>query len=207
MGKPADKRRRQYLVAAGIVGLVAASLGWMPVAIAAEETAELSLKQVPANVAFYTSMLRNREQIEAIAKSKAWAKLMGMPAVQELLKHVHAQLDTPQAAPVKQFFQAPENKQLLELLADLASNEIYVYGGDTFLTTADLVGQVAGGMRFQPLMRSRSTGRSRARPAAPTASAVAPRRRSSSGRWRAQCMQTCRPKRPRTAGGSSVPAS
>jgi hypothetical protein len=152
MGKPADKRRRQYLVAAGIVGLVAASLGWMPVAIAAEETAELSLKQVPANVAFYTSMLRNREQIEAIAKSKAWAKLMGMPAVQELLKHVHAQLDTPQAAPVKQFFQAPENKQLLELLADLASNEIYVYGGDTFLTTADLVGQVAGGMRFQPLM-------------------------------------------------------
>ena len=44
---------------------------------------DASLKLIPADAAFYGSMLRNREKIEAILHSKAWAKIMEMPIVQE----------------------------------------------------------------------------------------------------------------------------
>ena len=41
-----------------------------------------SLDVVPADAAFYSAMLRNREQFDAIVNSKAFAKIKDLPYVQ-----------------------------------------------------------------------------------------------------------------------------
>ena len=40
-----------------------------------------SLDVVPADAAFYSALLRNREQFDAIVNSKAFAKIMDLPYV------------------------------------------------------------------------------------------------------------------------------
>ncbi len=93
-------------------------------------------KLLPADTAFYGSMLRNREQVEIIGKSKAWARLMDLPAVkfarQEIAKKL-ADTDDPQTGQLAEFLKQPENKELLEVLADAVSDEIFVYGGSSWV--------------------------------------------------------------------------
>jgi hypothetical protein len=141
------KLERLAVVACMVVGV---SLG---AARGADEAkVEHSLKLVPADAAFYSTMLHNREQIEVIAKSKAWAKLKSLPLVQSLWKKATTHLKSPEAAPVVQFLEMPENKQLIALLADAASQEIYSYGGGSFIETFDLLSRVNNGMRFGPAL-------------------------------------------------------
>ncbi len=75
-------------------------------------------KLLPADTAFYGSMLRNREQVEIIGKSKAWARLMDLPAVkfarQEIAKKL-ADTDDPQTGQLAEFLKQPENKERLLL--------------------------------------------------------------------------------------------
>ena len=52
---------------------------------------DTSLKLIPADAAFYSSMLRNREQIDAFLHSNAWEKLKSMPSVQMGLAMFNAQ--------------------------------------------------------------------------------------------------------------------
>src|SRR5437016_6139463 len=47
---------------------------------------DTSLKFIPEDAAFYASMLRNREQLQTILNSRAWATLKELPAVQQALK-------------------------------------------------------------------------------------------------------------------------
>jgi hypothetical protein len=114
---------------------------------------DCSLKLIPADAAFYSSSLRNKEQIEIIANSRAWAKLKSMPAVQMGLIALQAQLNdpNPQLAPFVQLYKAPENQQLLELLGDLASREIFIYGGESVIGFAELFGEVTSQARFGSL--------------------------------------------------------
>jgi len=107
-----------------------------------------SLKQIPADAAFYSSMLRNREQIEAISRSRAWAKLTSLPAWQM----ARAQLKQlpPQAAVALQLLQQPENQQLIKLLGDMVSEEVFFYGGANCNGFAELVAQVVGAVRYGP---------------------------------------------------------
>ena len=69
---------RCFCVALALVG---ASAGIWPAITAARagdlEKLDTSLKLIPADAAFYSSMLRNREQIEMFLQSKAFAKLQG----------------------------------------------------------------------------------------------------------------------------------
>jgi hypothetical protein len=114
---------------------------------------ECSLRLVPADATFYAASLRNREQVEAVLRSKAWTQLMALPAVQDLLKKAHEELgkaDSP-FAQVLAWYQQPENKQLLELLLDLGSHEVFCYGGDSFPGFLELAMEMQGGMRFAPL--------------------------------------------------------
>src|SRR5438046_2362984 len=117
-----------------MIGILTISL-LLPAARAAEgvEGLNSSLKSIPADAAFYSSMMHNREQVEAILHSRAWAKLMGLPAVQTFFQMMQAQLQQPGSplASVKQFFDEPENRQLIQLLSDMGSEEIFFYGGES----------------------------------------------------------------------------
>jgi hypothetical protein len=124
------------------------------------EKLDTSLRLVPANAAFYSSMLRNREQVEAVLKSRAWARLMEMPAVQMGLAMLKAQSEEP-GSPVAQaqaFLANPQFRQSIDLAQDMVSHEIFVYGDKSFVGFADLAQQLVGGMRYGPMMLQ-ATGR------------------------------------------------
>ncbi len=84
----------------------------------------------------FSSSLRLKEQVDIVAKSKAWAKLKEIPVVQQGI--LGAQLWYGMAATEwNQTLQKPENQQLIDLVADLFSHEIVWYADQQ---TADLVG-------------------------------------------------------------------
>jgi hypothetical protein len=118
-----------------------------------------SLKLVPENAAFYSSMLRNKEQIEIVAKSKAWAKLMSIPSIQQGWEMATAEWGNPNGklAPLVQWYSDPDNQELVGLLADMGSQEMFVYGGEGWVSFTQLIGQVFGTMRYGSLF-AQATG-------------------------------------------------
>jgi hypothetical protein len=139
-------------LALAVVGLV--GLGLPGSARAADDLGQVdaSLKWLPADTAFYGTMLRNREQVEAVLHSRAWAKLTSLPAVREAWQMGLTQLkqaDSP-FAPLFQLYQLPENRQLVELLADMGSQEVFLYGDAGWVRLADLLGRVLSASQFGP---------------------------------------------------------
>src|SRR3972149_1798992 len=100
------------LFTAALIALLAG--GWLAVqpavAAAGLEKLDPSLKMIPNTAAFYSSMLRNREQIETILHSKAWAKIMSMPSVQMAIAMFEAQAQEP-GTPAAQGMAALENPE------------------------------------------------------------------------------------------------
>ena len=80
------------ILTAALIALSAG--GWLavePVAAGELDKLDTSLKLIPADAAFYSSMLRNREQVDAFLQSNAWAKIKSMPSVQMGLAMYNAQ--------------------------------------------------------------------------------------------------------------------
>ena len=108
------RTRGRFLFIALLGGL---ALGlWPAQAVRAGDLGKLdtSLKWIPADAASYTVWLRNREQLEAVLKSNAWAKLKALPAVQMALQMAQAELQKPEnpLAQVLKLYDQPENRQL-----------------------------------------------------------------------------------------------
>ena len=128
-------------VSLGFALLLVALLGLTAAAPALAAKPAASLDIVPADAAFYSAMLRNREQFEKIVNSKAFAKLKALPYVQMGLGLYQMQAADP-SSPVGQFEAArrdPKLKKALNFLADLLSDEIFVYGGPSINQTIDLL--------------------------------------------------------------------
>lgn len=116
------------------------------------DDAGTSLRWAPADAAFYTVMLRNREQIETVVRSKAWARLHELPIVRQLLHQLHDQVhkaDGP-GGQLREFLRAPENQGLIRLLIDMGSDEVFALGGPSCVTFADVAGRLASAVRFDP---------------------------------------------------------
>lgn len=89
-----------------------------------------SLQLVPADAAFYWAKLRGREEVELIAKSHAWAKLMDMPSLQMGIAFLKLQAGDP-TTPMGQFRQAledPEVAKAIDLAREMFSDEFFIYG-------------------------------------------------------------------------------
>ena len=111
-----------------------------------------SLKLVPADASFYSSSLRMKEQLDIVLKSNAWAKLVSLPAVQQGLQMMHAQMQSnPQAGMAMGMLEQPENKQLLKLLGDMISNEAFVYGDSTWGAVVKALSEANSANQFAPL--------------------------------------------------------
>ena len=122
------QRPRGLMLAGLIVALIA-----VPTRAADPESLDTSLKLVPAEAAFYTATLRNRDQYDAVVKSKAIAKLKALPFVQKAWKEGLAELSKPGGAleVLDNFRKDPENQALLDLFGDMVSNETFVYGDES----------------------------------------------------------------------------
>ncbi len=139
---------------APLAAFVAAIAFVVPVRAAGVEGPPAAFRLLPADAAFYTSMLRNREQVELVAKSKAWAKLMNLPAAKMARKMVEAQLEhpDPEFAMAVNLLKQAENQELIELLGEAVSDEVFIYGSSGWVDTTDLALQVANAVRFGPAL-------------------------------------------------------
>ena len=118
---------RWHWAAAACAVLAMVDLAAGPAAAAEAAKLPASLELVPENAAFYSSMLRNREQFEAIANSRAWAKLKAMPVVQMGMALYNLQAANPDSPPgrLQTALQDPEVQKDLSLLGDLVSDEVF----------------------------------------------------------------------------------
>lgn len=139
---PAIDKRRIFVCVAIVLSV---SMLCTALPARAEQTAAPSLQLVPADASFYSVMLRNRQQFQAIAHSRAWARLKQNPLVQMGWKQLHAALAESPAAGFQGLLQAPENRELLGVLADMFSDEWFCYGGSDFTDFAKLVNDLSGG--------------------------------------------------------------
>ena len=139
-------------------GLLAALVGGVflagPAPAADPAGPDTSLKLVPADAAFYTAMLRNKEQLDLVADSRAWAKLWAMPSVQQAWTAVQREYNSPvgSLAALHQLMQDPDNQDLVALVGDAFSDEVFCYGDDGWADLFDLYQQVNSATQFQPIL-------------------------------------------------------
>jgi hypothetical protein len=91
---------------------------------------ETALAWIPDNAAFYVSALHCRQQIDAVRQSKAWDRLMKLPAVVELLDKYQKQSEDSEspAGKVQSGLANPQVQSALNFLADLLGQEAFVCG-------------------------------------------------------------------------------
>jgi hypothetical protein len=137
-----------------LAGLVLAALACVPPARAAGDgKPEGALALIPANASFYSAMLRNKEQIDLIARSKAWAALRDMPGVKMAWQMVQAQYTEQDGklAPLRAFLEQEENQELVAFLGDAVSHEIFFCGGANWVPFFELTSILNNAQRYGPL--------------------------------------------------------
>jgi hypothetical protein len=161
---------RLFVFAAlALLGLLAAQ----PLAAADLSSLDTSLKLIPADAAFYSTMLRNREQFEAVKNSKAWAKIRAMPIVQFGFSAYEMQVQSPGTVPAKieEVLNNPEIRKIIDLAIDMSSDEIFVYGDKSFVDCLELAQEAVSAMRYGPAVMQ-LTGKSNGKPQDMQAAAV-----------------------------------
>ena len=138
--RPSPRMRRWCRPARSLPLLLAAVI----VLPAAAPAAEPGLALVPADAAFVSSTLRGREQFERIVGSNAFAALRELPAVSKAFEEIAKQQAQPgnPLTIAAMFLQMPENQQALALLADMVSNDTFVFGTPSWVQAAGLFKKV-----------------------------------------------------------------
>jgi len=130
MSQPLQRRLLLSLAVAAWLGLAAAP----PARAAGVDSADVSLKEVPADAAYYVAILRGKEQYDAIAKSKAVAQLMKLPAFKQAVESFHDGLNQNGGAEqFNKWYEQEENKKLVEFFGDLVANEVFFYAGNSLI--------------------------------------------------------------------------
>ena len=141
----ATASRTRPLLAAALLLAIA-----LPVR-AEDKKADSSLGLIPANAAYYSAMLRNKEQLDAVANSKAWARITKLPYYQMGMRLLKQQYEEGENfAAFRQWVGQEENRDLVELLGDAVSTEIFCYGAGNWVDFVDLWQQVSRGMQLAP---------------------------------------------------------
>ncbi len=117
-----------------------------PASSAADPLQESSvLKLVPADVGFFADSLKLREQFDLFVNSKAFAKLQSMPVVQMGVFMIQAQWQNPQnpqVAQAKQWLADDANQQLVAMLQDMVSHEVFCYANSDIGEFVTLAGEI-----------------------------------------------------------------
>lgn len=147
--------RRRQTIFFSVLAFVGFTALWASSAVAGDlAKLDTSLKLIPADAAFYSSMMRNREQFEAIQKSNTWAKIWDMPVVQMGVALYNMQLASPESGPAKlqEAMKNPEVRKILDLLAEMVSDEIFLYGDEHFVDFVDLLQKVNIAQSYAPIL-------------------------------------------------------
>jgi hypothetical protein len=130
-----------------------------PRARAAEKIGN-SLDLVPADASFYSASLRMKEQLDMVLGSKAWARLMEMPAVKMALGMAKSELEKP-GGPKAQwdsFMENPDNQRLVALLQEMGSQEFFIYGDKRFADWLGLTLEAINAAQYAPAFNKLAGG-------------------------------------------------
>jgi hypothetical protein len=139
-----------------IAAIAMALAGWAtsPTAASERDKIDAALKLIPEDAAIYSSMLRNREQLEIFMKSNAWAKVKNMPIVQMGIAVYQAQINSSEGrlAELHQTLQNPEVAKIVDLFGDMFSDEVFVYGDESCTKSIELMQRLSNATRFAPMV-------------------------------------------------------
>ena len=90
---------------------------------------------MPADAVLYGASLRNAEQWKAITSSKAWEKLTTLESV------------APFYSMAQDWMKAKDNREIIDLLTDMAGQEVFFYGGPAYADTIALMQYLAAAGR------------------------------------------------------------
>ncbi len=133
---------------AALAGALLLALGLAAPVRAEDKKIDSSLPLIPADAAYYSAMLRNREQFDAVAKSKAWARITQLPLYQMGLAMLKQQYAGENFAPLRDWMEQEGNHDLLQMLKDAVSTEIFCYGGSNWVGFVDLYTQLNRAQQF-----------------------------------------------------------
>jgi len=151
MHRPRTRVWTGILVLTGMLALTATGT---PAQAAQPGSAPGSLKMVPANVAFYGASLHYRELIESIGKSRAWAKLMSVPVIKQGIEQAQDQMkNNEQVAQAIKMLDTPENRELLAMLADMFSDEVFSVGSESWSDLVELYTRVNTSSNYGPILQ------------------------------------------------------
>jgi hypothetical protein len=146
--RPATNRQLRHVLQTVVAACLALFVG----PTQAAEKYGNSLDWVPADASMYSASLRLKEQIDIVAGSNAWKKFREIPSVAAAWQMAEAQVFDP-TGPASMFWQMmelPENKQLVQLLGEMFSDEVVVYAGADFDKFLELM-QIINGSRMAPI--------------------------------------------------------
>ena len=125
-----------------------------PAAAADLKQLDTSLRLIPADAAFYSSSLRLREQVDLVAKSNAWKKLMDMPVISMGLAMYRIQAGNPESVPgqIQKALNDPDTRKLIDLAVDLGSTEIFCFGDESMVDFANLAQRTMNAVRYRPII-------------------------------------------------------
>ncbi|MDZ7617113.1 MAG: hypothetical protein U1E05_08925, partial [Patescibacteria group bacterium] len=118
------------------------------------EKLDTAARFVPSDAAFFYSAMRNRDQFETVTQSHAWQKLKTMPFVQMGMAIYNLQAIDAESIPgqINAAFRDPEKKKLIDLAAEMVSDEVFVYGDESLVGGVALLQQINGAMRYGPMV-------------------------------------------------------
>jgi hypothetical protein len=148
-------RKTRWLFGVALIALLAGGgLARTPAAAAELDKLDTSLKLVPENAAFYSTMLRNREQYDAVVSSKAWKRIMDMPVVKMGLEQYKALANDKGSVPgiIEETLKEPEVIKIVDMLRDMGSQEIFMAGDEGFIQSLELMQQVYSAMNYGPMV-------------------------------------------------------
>ena len=156
---PACSAWRLLSAAARPAALAAGMMIALPAFGADDEDYGNSLDWVPASATVYSSSLRLKEQIDEIAESNAWKKLIEIPSIAMGWQMAQMQINNPEgpAAIFWQLMELPENQQLAKLAGEMFSDEIVFYAGEDFPKFMELL-SIVQGSRLAPMIEAMNAG-------------------------------------------------
>jgi hypothetical protein len=111
-----------------------------------------SLRMAPADAGTYSVMLNGRETLEAILKSKAWARLTSMPVVKMGWQMVEAEWASGKLAQLRDWYEQPGNAELVRFFGELFEEEIFTVGGKNNADIIALFQELQTSNQFAPLI-------------------------------------------------------
>ena len=100
-----------------------------------------SLQTMPADAALYAAWLYSGDEIEDMLDTNAWQKLVSIPGVQLGWMQLQAQWQfpsDPRVQMVKDWVESEEGEEVLAVLSEMGSQEVYLYAGEGFTNVLKL---------------------------------------------------------------------